>query len=753
MAETVPRLRRARRDKAASGSETIATHDRRATRGVAFVISFLALTVFLWPVTRTWYLGDDAYTAFYADAVALRGISVIDLIVQEIRRAAEQVGRFAPLGAFVVFPAYLLTPSVFAFKLGVVFLTLLSVVIAVVLLRQLGFPWPYAVLFPASFCAVLQLRYWHDPVLAYAAAMQAVACLTLGALAALVAALRRRSVPLYALAVAFFAAGLLYWEGTVFLTPLVLPVVLLFGDRSLRGVVRRTAPFAALGAAYIVFVLALRVAAPEQGAEVDLYRPSLSFGGIASAVAKQVSGALPLSYLTAVAREPDPEGIDFSRNSSSPYGAAQGSQDVPPGFVASEWTLILETLGEPRTILLLAMLSLALAVALPRAARTPVSTRAIVAGSAIGVGLIVGSALGPALSTRWQAETFFGVPYISVFLAYLGVGMVLVSLLAAGFRAARASRGASTAVAVVFAAAIACGMVATNALNQRVIEAFEGVKRAMVFNERAIDAGLLRAADGSKELLLDQSVPLGPDFVSVADGRPVPPTVGLGEVDQFLAGCDSAPETCPRLTAPVAYLSRLDDRGMPWSAVCRVDVKVTFRVDGAACRGSIALAVGGETFPGQRCGQLVVDASYVPGARAGAELPLRPLPISTFDDVRFCLAEFEAPVFARSIVVAARRTAAAGPLQIVATYPAEIRAGERFNVQANGDSAMAIDAIGATPTTRVVMNGFDVPTQYVNPRLVTCAVPDRLFARPGRVEIRLRDRGVESAPAYLHVRP
>jgi hypothetical protein len=730
----------------------MSTARTRAWPALGLALGFLALTAFLWPVTRTWYLGDDAYVAFYADAVALRGDSVAEFILSEVRRMAEQLGRFAPLGLFLFYGAYVLVPSVFAYKVAVLAVAALSVALAVVLLRQLGLPWPYASLVPVSLCAVIQLRYWHDPLLAYAALMPTVACLTLGSLVALAAALRRHSLPLYGVALVLFAADCLLWEGSVFFAPLVLLVAWAVDGGRLGALVRRTAPFAVPAVLMLTAILVLRAAAPDEGAYAELYQPKLSLGGIASGVAKHVSGAVPLGYLAAVAREPDVEGVEFPKNAASAYGAAQASQDVPPGFVGSESALVLDALGEPRTALLVTLVAVALAVALAAAARTPVSTRAIVAASAMGVGLVIGSALGPAVSTRWQTQTFFGVPYISVFVAYLGVAVLLVSLLAAGFRAARASRAALAAGGLAFAAAIVCAAVATNALNERVVEAFGGVKTAMVFNERAVDAGLLRAADRSEVLLLDQSIPLTGEFLSVADGRPIERAFSLADVDRFYAECSEAPKRCPRIASPVAYLSRLDDHGMPWAGVCRVDVRVARRVDGVACRGSMAVAVGGDQFPTQRCDRLLIDASYVPGARTSAPLPARLVPIRRFGAVRFCLAEFDAPVFARSIVVAATRSPAEGPLRIVATYPAETRAGVPFNLQPTGESAMAIDAVGATPTTRVVMNGIDVPSHYVNPRLVTAGVPEKFFARPGRVEIRLRDRGVTSPPVHLVVR-
>lgn len=752
MAETVPRLRRTRDARRAPASSGQAPGSERPPRrpDLTLALGLLALAAFVSPLTRTWFLGDDAFTAFLADAVAQRGDSPFGFMANEVQRAAEQLGRSSPLSTFVVYTAYLITPSVFAFKLAVVAVTLLSAALGVILLSQLGVPRSYAVLVPVSLCALLQFRYWHDPLLAYAALMPTIACLVLGSLIALSAAVRRGSLALHVLAVALFVAGYLYWEGTVFLTPVVLAVAWCADDAPFRTVIRRTAPFVVVATAFVAVILGLRAAAPAEGPYVSLYQPSLSPGDVATAVAKQVSGSAPLSYFLAVAREPDPEAT-APGNLASPYGAAQAGQDVVPGFVGSESALVLDAIRRPRTLVVLVFVALALAVPLASARRTTAPIRGAVAGVAVGAWLVVGQAIGPAVSARWQREVFYGVPYISAYLGYVGIALIAVSALALALRALHGRRALATAVAVVWAAAIAGSAAVTYALNERVIEAFEGVKTAMVFNERALGAGLLRAPGPAKELVLDQSVPLTPEFLSVKSGTPAPPTVSLVEFDQFFADCTAQANNCPRITVPIAYLSRLDARGMPWAAVCRLGVRATRHARAAVCSGSMAVAVGTDPSRRRGCSQLLVDA--VPAGEASAMSdPLRLTRIGSVRGVRFCLAQFDAPVLARSITVGPLRSAAEEPLRVVTTHPAVVEAGVPFNVQPNGQSAIAVEAVGVTPTTRVVMAGRDVPSQYIDERVITALVPERLVRRPGRVAIRLRDRGLTSNRVYLEVR-
>ena len=105
--------------------------------------------------------------------------------------------------------------------------------------------------------------------------------------------------------------------------------------------------------------------------------------------------------------------------------------------------------------------------------------------------LVRRTALALAVSARWQRGVFWGVPYIPVYLEYLGVALIAIALLAAIFCALARAQWAVATLAVVFATALVATTAVTNALNERVIKAFDGVKRAMTFNEHALAAGLL----------------------------------------------------------------------------------------------------------------------------------------------------------------------------------------------------------------------------------------------------------------------
>ena len=715
------------------------------------LFAFLALVVFLWPVTDTWYLGDDPYIAFQVDAATQRGASPVGFVVDAFRDAAGHHGRFAPLGALSLF-AFWLTPSVFIYKIGVIVVVLLSVGLTAVLLTRLGFSAPYAALLPLVLCAIVQLRYWHDPVLAYSAGLPIVACLVTGSLVALAEAIRRRRLTLYVMALTLFFAGCLYYEGTALLAPVVVPVAWSLGDDSIVAIVRRTAPFFGVAAVSIGLVLGLRAgASAEPEPTAKLYRPSLAPRAVASGLAKQVSGSLPLSYLVAVVSTPDVPGAPPPESSSSVYGSASAAMAVPAGFVNSERSLVVASLRRSRTALLMVLVGLGIMAALWSASRLVVRRRAIVGAVAVGGWFVVGGGLALALSARWQQQTFYGIPYLAVFLEYLGVAIIAVAMVALLFRALARRRRLRTGVIACAAAAVTALAVATNALNERVVAAFSGVKAVMELNEHALKDGLLRKADAADELVLGQGAPLTQWFVSVSTGMPAPPTISVADFDRWIADCQGA-RACVTRNRRVAYVSALADRGLPWAAVCTIDSVASRDAGAAACVGHVLVAAGGKQFPSTRCRALILDGVAASDPSARSALPVRLKTAGEPNtDLTFCQAALQSPVFVRSLAVGPRRGVSDGRLRIVAIGPSETRVGVGFNIQPSGRSAIGVSATGVTPSTRVLMNGVDVPTQYVSPQTVTALVPREVLARPGRVSVRLRDRGIESNVVFLNV--
>ncbi len=79
------------------------------------------------------------------------------------------------------------------------------------------------------------------------------------------------------------------------------------------------------------------------------------------------------------------------------------------------------------------------------------------------------------------------------------------------------------------------------------------------------------------------------------------------------------------------------------------------------------------------------------------------------------------------------------PLKVVKMGPTTIKAGQDFNVQPDGFSAIWVEAENATKTTVVVWGETQLKSVVRVPDLVTAAVPKELYSKPGTFQISLLD--------------
>ena len=83
-------------------------------------------------------------------------------------------------------------------------------------------------------------------------------------------------------------------------------------------------------------------------------------------------------------------------------------------------------------------------------------------------------------------------------------------------------------------------------------------------------------------------------------------------------------------------------------------------------------------------------------------------------------------------------------------YPSEYAAGQAFNQQPNGASALGITGANFLPEPVVEINGEPVVTAFGGSDQLSALVPDKFIQKPGRLKITVRNRdGKVSAPAEL----
>ena len=72
------------------------------------------------------------------------------------------------------------------------------------------------------------------------------------------------------------------------------------------------------------------------------------------------------------------------------------------------------------------------------------------------------------------------------------------------------------------------------------------------------------------------------------------------------------------------------------------------------------------------------------------------------------------------------------PLVLRRMHPPGTVAGQPFNLQLDGSSALVAECANATPTTVIVMDSTILPTSYGSGNLLSAVVPKQLFAKAGR---------------------
>jgi hypothetical protein len=86
-------------------------------------------------------------------------------------------------------------------------------------------------------------------------------------------------------------------------------------------------------------------------------------------------------------------------------------------------------------------------------------------------------------------------------------------------------------------------------------------------------------------------------------------------------------------------------------------------------------------------------------------------------------------------------------------HPSRTRSDQIFNIQPNGQAALAVDTENATPDTIIIFGNVPLTTTYGGPTLLTAIVPRELYAQPGRYTVHLRNRAGESNRLEFIVEP
>jgi polysaccharide pyruvyl transferase CsaB len=97
--------------------------------------------------------------------------------------------------------------------------------------------------------------------------------------------------------------------------------------------------------------------------------------------------------------------------------------------------------------------------------------------------------------------------------------------------------------------------------------------------------------------------------------------------------------------------------------------------------------------------------------------------------------------------------AAGAPPALLRLHPPRIIAGQGFNVQPDGRSAIVAECEHATPNTVIQFGGQPLATSFGGTTLLSALVPEELFAEPGRRAVRLVNDFGESPETAIEIAP
>ena len=94
-----------------------------------------------------------------------------------------------------------------------------------------------------------------------------------------------------------------------------------------------------------------------------------------------------------------------------------------------------------------------------------------------------------------------------------------------------------------------------------------------------------------------------------------------------------------------------------------------------------------------------------------------------------------------------------GPPPVISQlYPPSTKAGQSFNVQGDGQSALGLTGRGFLPGAKILLNGEEVNSSFDDLDRMGCLFPPKFFAKPGEVRVTVRNAdGKESAAALFKV--
>ena len=318
--------------------------------------------------------------------------------------------------------------------------------------------------------ALLQVRVAYDPIVEGVAQQEILVVLIATGLVLGVHAVRKGSPWLYPAVGILTTAALLTYETAFFVLPAYLLLPILAEPHARRHALRWLAiavfaPALVLGAATLVLRANSEI---ETSSAVDSYTADLTPKRAVPALAHQLSATLPLSYATLADHEP--------------VERVGHAWDVDGGDIV---------------VAVLCMLPF-LWVATHR---TVIDRNALLVMAGIGAVLWLGPSITTAVTKGRQSAVSWGVGYVSVFIGYMGVGLLLAALVFSMSQLRRAPRVVGTVTSLLVGLLLTFSIQINADNNPRAISTRDVWRNSRELFERSTARGVFSGAENGSRLV------------------------------------------------------------------------------------------------------------------------------------------------------------------------------------------------------------------------------------------------------------
>jgi hypothetical protein len=456
-------------------------HWLRQTNWLLLVILALVI-VQLSPLLQTGYISDDAADSLTHGLLSYHGYSLTGYCYAQCGVSMTQGARFYPLSFPQVYGTFYFISNLYLYKCLIISLVVVDLLLFARLVRKLircdGFP----ELCTLAILAVFQFSYGDDPLLGYSGFLPKLLLYVLLSLTWLWRYLDTgRRAWLVASSLAYMVALLSYEIVYPFF---VLHIAFLWSrEKRWRPLLTTSLPF--VGSAALCASVSLLLRRHFGVNPSSAYRVNPNWGWYFLTLVRQLDGALPLSHYL-----------------RGPHRA--------PGDSSKQWLTFWNAVGFLGG-------SLLTFITLVRLARSEQSLpgRAWWRAVSLGLALWFLPALLVCSSFIYQNRIRWGMPQISVYVEFYGVGLITASIIAGSLVRLAASNRWLLVSSSIFSVLLGGTLATTNYANQQVTrDSGWGWRDQRLNLEAALQAGLVEAVPDGSTLILQHRYPWWHDYYS-----------------------------------------------------------------------------------------------------------------------------------------------------------------------------------------------------------------------------------------------